>query len=83
MATLKITAKGQVTLRRDILRHLGVAPGEQVVVDMLPDGALLVRAARPKGKIADVFSMLKRDGRKPLSIDEIGRLAAEGWGRRR
>ncbi|MFN9685015.1 MAG: AbrB/MazE/SpoVT family DNA-binding domain-containing protein, partial [Cyanobacteriota bacterium] len=27
MATLTVTAKGQVTLRQDLLRHLGVQPG--------------------------------------------------------
>jgi len=25
-ATLTVTAKGQVTLRKEVLRHLGVAP---------------------------------------------------------
>ena len=29
MSTLTVTAKGQVTLRKDILKHLGVQPGEK------------------------------------------------------
>jgi hypothetical protein len=33
MATLTVTAKGQVTLRRDLLEHLGVRPGEKITVD--------------------------------------------------
>ena len=28
---LTVTAKGQVTLRQELLRHLGVKPGEQIV----------------------------------------------------
>ena len=44
-ATLSITAKGQVTLRKELLRHLGVAPGDKVVLDLLPDGRAELRAA--------------------------------------
>ena len=33
MSTLTVTAKGQVTLRKDLLQHLGVQPGEKVVVE--------------------------------------------------
>jgi hypothetical protein len=39
MATLTVTAKGQITLRRDLLRHLGVQPGQQIEVRPLPRGA--------------------------------------------
>ena len=79
MTTLTITAKGQVTLRRDLLKHLGVGPGETVTVEMLPDGRLEVRAARPTGKISDVFDMLKRPDGPALSIDEMNEIIAQGW----
>lgn len=78
MSTLTITAKGQVTLRKDILKHLGVAPGEQVSVEKLPDGRVEVKAA-PTGKISDVFDYLKKPGRRALSVDEMNRIAARGW----
>jgi antitoxin PrlF len=35
--TLTVTSKGQVTLRKDMLRHLGVAPGQKIDIEMLPD----------------------------------------------
>jgi antitoxin PrlF len=38
--TLTVTSKGQVTLRKDILRHLGVAPGQKIDIEMLPDRRL-------------------------------------------
>ena len=60
MGTLTVTAKGQVTLRKDLLQHLGVRPGEKIVVTKLPDGRIEVKAARPTGKISDVFDFLKR-----------------------
>jgi AbrB family looped-hinge helix DNA binding protein len=79
MATLTVTAKGQVTLRKDLLAHLGVRPGEKIEVAALPDGRIEVRAARPAGKLSDVFLSLKRPGGRVLSIEEINESAAEGW----
>ena len=29
MATLTVTAKGQITLKQELLRHLNVAPGQR------------------------------------------------------
>ena len=63
MSTLTVTAKGQVTLRRDLLEHLGVHPGEKITVNKLPDGRIEVKAARPTGKISDVFGLLKEKRR--------------------
>ena len=83
MGKLTVTAKGQITLRKDLLRHLGVHPGEQISVDKLPDGRIEVRAAKPAGNIADVFNFLRRKDMPSLSIDEINRIAAAGWARRK
>ena len=83
MSTLTVTAKGQVTLRKDILKHLGVQPGEKVAVDKLPDGRIEVKAARPTGKISDAFGCLKRKGGPSLSIEEINKIAARGWAGKR
>ena len=35
MPTLTVTAKGQITLRRELLQHLHIQPGQQVTVDKL------------------------------------------------
>jgi bifunctional DNA-binding transcriptional regulator/antitoxin component of YhaV-PrlF toxin-antitoxin module len=83
MSTLTVTGKGQITLRRDLLRHLGVQPGEKLVVDKLPDGRIEVKAARPTGKISDVFGFLRRKKGPSLSIEEIGKIAASGWAGKR
>ena len=83
MSTLTVTAKGQVTLRKDLLKHLGIQPGEKVVVDKLPDGRIEVKAARPTGRISDVFDFLKRENGPSLSIEEMNEVAAQGWAGRR
>ena len=46
MPTLTVTAKGQITLKKELLRHLNVAPGEKVEADALPGGRIVVRAVR-------------------------------------
>jgi AbrB family looped-hinge helix DNA binding protein len=83
MSTLTVTAKGQVTLRKDILKHLGVHPGEKIAVDKLPDGRIEVKAARPAGKISDAFGFLKKKGGPSLSIEQINRITARAWAGKR
>jgi len=78
-ATLTITAKGQVTLRKDVLRHLGVEPGSRIEVDLLPDGRAELRAARKTGSIADSFGALYRPGTKALTIEEINEIIEKSW----
>lgn len=84
MSTLTVTAKGQVTLRKDLLEHLGVQPGAKIEVQKLPDGRIEVKAALPAGKISDVFGQLKtkRKGRT-LSIEDMNRIVARGWAGKR
>jgi bifunctional DNA-binding transcriptional regulator/antitoxin component of YhaV-PrlF toxin-antitoxin module len=78
MTVLTVTAKGQVTLRKEVLAHLGVCPGDKIAVEMLPSGRIEVRA-QPSGAISEVFGRLKRPGGPSLSIEEIGRIAGQGW----
>ncbi|MBL8548866.1 MAG: AbrB/MazE/SpoVT family DNA-binding domain-containing protein [Hyphomonadaceae bacterium] len=82
MSTLTITAKGQVTLKKDILKHLGVEPGQKVVVDKLANGTLQVRAA-PTGDISAAFGFLKREGQPTLTIEQMNEIIADGWAGKR
>jgi len=83
MGALTVTAKGQVTLRKDLLKHLGVRPGEQIEVEALPDGRVEIRAARPGGKMSEVFDLLKRENAPSLSIEEMNEIVARGWAGKR
>ena len=78
-ATLTITSKGQVTLRKDLLRHLGISPGDKVEVDLLPNGRAELRAAKKTGSIEDTFGSLHRPGTKALTIEEINEVIRKGW----
>jgi bifunctional DNA-binding transcriptional regulator/antitoxin component of YhaV-PrlF toxin-antitoxin module len=83
MTTLTVTAKGQVTLSKGILKHLGVRPGEKIAVNKLPGRRIAATAARPSGKISVVFGLLKKKRGPSLSIEEINRIAAHGWAGKR
>lgn len=79
MTALTVTARGQVTFRKDVLKHLGVCPGEKIEVNKLPDGRITLRAARPAGKIDGFLGLLAKKTRKVATIDEINEAAASGW----
>lgn len=75
-STLTVTAKGQVTLRRELLGHLGVRPGDRIVVDLLPSGRAELRAA--SSDLSEFFGCLPGRG-KPVSIEEMNRAIEDGW----
>jgi bifunctional DNA-binding transcriptional regulator/antitoxin component of YhaV-PrlF toxin-antitoxin module len=79
MATLTVTAKGQITLKQELLKHLNAAPGQKVEVEKLPDGRLLVQPAVQTGSIADFSGCLaQKDGPK-LTIEQIKKITEDAW----
>jgi bifunctional DNA-binding transcriptional regulator/antitoxin component of YhaV-PrlF toxin-antitoxin module len=79
MATLTVTARGQVTFRKEVMRHLGVKPGGKIELDLLPNGQGLVRAARRTGKIEDFFGVLAGKTKKVATLEEINDAIERGW----
>ena len=76
--TLTVTAKGQITLRKEVLRHLGVRPGDKLDVDLLKEGRLELRPRRGTSAAA-VFGMLAKPGTPRLSIEDLNEATASGW----
>lgn len=79
MNVVTITPKGQITLRKELLTHLGVRPGDKVSFDKLPGGEVMIRAIRPSGEVESFFGLLKREGQRPISIEEMNEIIAKGW----
>ena len=77
MTALTITAKGQITLRRELLQFLGIAPGQKVEVNKLPNGVLALQAVAPKG--LDAFAGCLPPPDKALSVEEMNTVIANGW----
>ena len=76
--TLTVTAKGQITLRKEVLAHLGVRPGDKLDVDLLADGRMQLRSKRGTSAAA-VFGMLATPEAPHLTIEELNEVAASGW----
>ncbi|WP_323073510.1 AbrB/MazE/SpoVT family DNA-binding domain-containing protein [Mycetohabitans endofungorum] len=81
MITLTVTAKGQVTFKKELLRHLGLRPGQKLNVDTLPDGRAVIQAVRKGRSIDDAFGILKAKNKDNLvlSIEEINEISRKGW----
>jgi bifunctional DNA-binding transcriptional regulator/antitoxin component of YhaV-PrlF toxin-antitoxin module len=79
MASLAVTIKGQITLKRDLLLHLGVQPGERIEFDKLPGGEIRIRAPRTTGTIDSFIGLLAGKTVKPISIDEMNQIIASSW----
>ncbi len=82
MTKLTITAKGQVTLKQKLLKHLGVGPGEKVEADELPDGRLIVKAAAKDGDISEFIGCLAKNRGPRLTIDQMSEIARRGWAKK-
>jgi len=81
MVALTLTAKNQLTLRKEVVKHLGLKPGDKVEAELRPDGRVELVAPKVKtGKIADAFGIIKvKPGTPPLSIEEMNEIIGEGW----
>jgi antitoxin PrlF len=77
--TLKITSKGQVTFRKEVLDQLGVRPGDQITVELIAPGRVEVRPARPAAKLEQFVGCLKKIGAPTLSLEEMKEITREGW----
>ncbi|MGO8759097.1 MAG: AbrB/MazE/SpoVT family DNA-binding domain-containing protein [Terracidiphilus sp.] len=82
MATLTVTAKGQITLKQELLRHLNVTPGQKVQVNKLPDGRLVVQPAQT-GSIDDFIGSLEQKGGPRLTIAQIKKITEDAWAGKR
>ena len=79
---LTVTAKGQVTLRRAVLDHLGVVPGAKVSVSLLENGRIELVAAAVRDDIKNLRGALRRPGQRPVSLEEMQEAIEAGSGRR-
>ncbi len=75
---LTVTSKGQVTLRKDVLRHLNVSPGDKVSVELLGHNSIQM-CARARQPVSSIFGLLEHSNAEHLTIEQIAESAAAGW----
>jgi AbrB family looped-hinge helix DNA binding protein len=67
---LTVTAKGQVTLRKAVLRHLGIKPGDKIEIALLDGGR--VELAPPAARdFSRLRGALKRPGQAVVSLKQM------------
>jgi antitoxin PrlF len=77
--SLTVTSKGQVTLRKELLAHLGIQPGQRVDVEVLPGGRLELHAEQATGSIHGFIGLLAGRSARRASLEELNEAAASGW----
>lgn len=78
MPIVSTTSRGQVTLRKEILQHVGIMPGEKLEIELLPGGEFRGRAVRKKGSISDLAGCLKgKTNGASLTIEEMDEAIGE------
>jgi len=84
MSTMTVSARGQVTFRKEVLQHLGIKPGDKIELQLLPGGKGVIQAAKPAGSIEAFVGLLAGRTSKVATIEEmdeaVGGGAADGAG---
>ena len=83
MPTLTVTAKGQITLKQELLRHMNVVPGQKIEVEKLPDGRLVFAPAAAKHSIRKFSGSLAGKGFPKLTIEQIKKITEDAWAGKR
>lgn len=78
MITLTVTARGQITLKSNVMSHLGIKPGDQIELQLLPDRKVMIHAV-PRKPIKTLIGSLAGKTDKVATLNEINEAAAKGW----
>lgn len=79
MAAATITSKGQITIPKSVREHLGVKPGDRVDFVVEESGRVVVEPFSTD--VRELAGMLRRHGRKPVSLEEMERAIRAHGGR--
>jgi AbrB family looped-hinge helix DNA binding protein len=81
MPTATLTSKGQLTLPKVIRERLRIEAGDTVDFVIDANGDVQVRAGRFDAR--DLRGLLRKPGRKPVSLEAMDDAIRAGSGRRR
>jgi antitoxin PrlF len=81
MPTATLTSKGQLTLPKVIRERLRIEAGDTVDFVIDANGDVQVRAGRFDAR--DLRGLLRKPGRKPVSLEAMDDAIRAGRGRRR
>jgi antitoxin PrlF len=79
MIQLTVTERGQITLRKEVLKHLGIKPGDKIELDLLPNGKASLKADQRKGTIDDFINFFADQSHPYLTDEQIKEAIEKGW----
>jgi len=79
MSFVTVTARGQVTFRKEVLQHLGIKPGDKIELQLLPGGKGVIQAAKPAGSIDGFVGLLAGRTSRVATLEEMDEAVAAGW----
>ena len=74
-----MSRKGQVTLRKELLAHLGIQPGQRMMGRTSGGGRLELHAEHTTGTIGSFIGLLADRSSHRASLDELNEAAVAGW----
>jgi antitoxin PrlF len=79
MASLTVTSRGQLTLRKDVLKHLRVQGGGKIDYEIGPNGRVTLRPKAKTGSIEDLNGCLAGKSKVKLTIKQIKEATERAW----
>ena len=79
MTILTVTQRGQVTLRKEVLNHLGLKPGDKIELDLLPGGKAVLKVSQRTGTIDDFAGILAGKTNIVANIEDIKAATEKAW----
>ena len=71
MPTATVTSKGQITIPKKVRDSLSLRPGERVDFVLKQNGEVVLKRATVR--IEDLAGLLRRRGRKPVSVKQMNK----------
>ena len=75
MAIATLTSKGQITIPKVVRDSLHLHAGDKIDFIITGDGDVIVRPITKK--VDDVFGLLHKTGREPVSVERMNALVKE------
>lgn len=73
-----VTKKGQVTIPKRVRDRLGIAPGDQVVFDLAPDGRVVLSKVNGAPPVSRFAALIGSAG-PGMTTDEVMELTRGEW----
>ncbi len=80
MPTATLTSKGQITIPKKVRDSLGLRPGERVDFVLKENGEVVLKRATVR--IEELAGLLRRRGRKPVSVEQMNKIIRARGGSR-